>query len=112
MQPENLSMVRTSADLATTVDLLLPVLDGQWTRISLKRNEIARKVRLFLLLVDHEELLTRCIAILFSSESLVRLLPTALLTALARAKPLPEFVAAGSSGAACVSAAALCLPSR
>ena len=43
MQPEHLSMVRTSADLATTVDLLLPVLDGQWTRISVKRDRIARK---------------------------------------------------------------------
>ena len=82
-------MVRTSADLATTVDLLLPVLVGQWTRISLKRDEIARKALSFLLLVDHEELLTRCFAILFSSESLVRLLPTLLLTVLARAKPVP-----------------------
>ena len=67
MQPEDLSMVRTSADLATTVDLLLPVPDGQWTRISLKRDEIARKALSFLLLVDHEELLTRCVAILYSS---------------------------------------------
>ena len=112
MQPEHLSTVRISADLATTVDLLLPVLDGQWTRISLKRDEIARKALSFLLLVDDEELLTRCVAILFSSESLVRLLPTALLTVLARAKGVPEFVFAGPSGAACVSAAALCLPSR
>ena len=112
MQPEDLSMVRTSADLATTVDLLLPVLDGQWTCISLKRDEIARKALSFLLLVDHEEPLTRCVAILFSSERLVRLLPTALLTVLARAKPVPEFVFAGPSGAACISAAALCLPSR
>ena len=112
MQPEHLSTVRIPADLATTVDLLLPVLDGQWTRIFLKRVEIARKARSFLLLVDHEELLTRCVAILFSSESLVRLLPTAQLTVLARAKPVPKFVFAGPSGAACVSAAARCLPSR
>ena len=105
-------MVRTSAHLATTVDLLLPALDGQWTRISLKRGEIARKALSLLLPVDHEELLTRCIAILFSSERLVRLLPTALLTVLARAKPVPELVFAGPSGAACISAAALCLPSR
>ena len=105
-------MVRTSTDLATTVDLLLPVLDGQWTRISLKRGEIARKALSYLLLVDHEELLTRCVAILFPSESLVRLLRPALLTVLARAKPVPEFVFAGPSGAACISAAALCLPSR
>ena len=105
-------MVRTSADLATTVDLLLPVLDGQWTRISLKRDEIAQKALSFLLLVDHEELLTRCVAILFSSERLVRTPPTALLTVLARAKPVLEFVFAGPSGAACISAAALCLPSR
>ena len=105
-------MVRTSADLATTADLLLPVLDGQWTRIFLKRDEIARKAVSFLLFVDHKESLTRCVAILFSSERLVRLLPTALLTVFARAKPVPEFVFAGSSGAACVSAAALCLPSR
>ena len=89
-------MVSTSADLATTVDLLLPVLDGQWTRISVKRDEIARKALSFLLLVDYEELLTRCVAILFSSESLVGLLPTALLTVLARAKPVPEFVFAGA----------------
>ena len=112
MQPEHLSMVRTTADLATTVDLLLPVLDGQWTRISLKRVEIARKALSFFLLLDHEELLTRCVAILVSSERLVCLLPTALLTVLARAKPVPEFVVAGPSGAACVSAAARCLPSR
>ena len=112
MQPEHLSMVRTSADLATTVDLLLPVLDGQWTRVYLKRVEIARKAFSFWLLVDHEELLTRCVAILYSSERLVRLLPTALLTVLARAKPVSEFVFVGPSGAACVSAAALCLPSR
>ena len=112
MQPEDLSMVRISAHLATTVDLLLPVPDGQWTRISLKRDEIARKALSFLLLVDHEELLTRCVAILYSSERLVRLLPTALLTVLARAKPVPELVFAGPSSAACVSAAALCLPSR
>ena len=112
MQPENLSMVRTSADLATTVDLLLPVLNGQWTRISLKRDEIARKALSFLLLVEHEELLTRCIAVLFSSERLVRLLPTAPLTVWARAKPVTKFVFAGPSGAVCVSAAALCLPSR
>ena len=105
-------MVRTSAHLATTVNLLLPALDGQWTRISLKRGEIARKALSLLLPVDHEELLTRCIAILFSSERLVRLLPTALLMVLARAKPVPEFVFAGPSGAACISAAALCLPSR
>ena len=106
-------MVRTSAHLATTVDLLLlPVLDGQWTRIFLKRDEIARKALSFFQLVDHEELLTRCVSIPFSSERLVRLLPTALLTVLARAKPVPEFVFAGSSGAACISAAALCLPSR
>ena len=105
-------MVRTSAHLATTVDLLLPALDGQWTRISLKRGEIARKALSLLLPVDHEELLTRCIAILFSSERLVRLLLTALRTVLARAKPVPEFVFAGPSGAACVSAAALCFPSR
>ena len=106
-------MVRTSADLATTVDLLLlPVLDGQWTRISLQRDEIAQKAISFLLFVNYEELLTRSVAILFSSERLVRLLPTALLTVLARAKPVPEFVFAGPSGAACVSAAALCLPSR
>ena len=104
-------MVRSSADLATTVDLL-PVPDGQWTRISLKRDEIARKALSFLLLVEYEELLTRCVAILFSSESLVRLLPTALLTVLARAKPVPESVFAGPSGASCVLAAALCLPSR
>ena len=112
MQPANLRMVRTSADLATTVDLLLPVLDGQWTCISLKRDEIARKALSFLLLVNHEELLTRCVAILFSSERLGRLLPTALLTVLARAKPVPESVFAGPSGAACISAAARCLPSR
>ena len=99
-------MVRTSADLATTVDLLLPVLDGHWTRISLKRDEIARKAPSFFLLVNHEELLTRCIAILFSSESLVRLLPTALLAVLARAKLVPECLFAGPSGAACVSAVA------
>ena len=105
-------MVRTSADLATTVNLLLPVLDGQWTGIFLKRYEIARKALSFLLLADHEELLTRCFAILFSSERLVRLLPTALLTVLARAKPVPEFVFAGPSGAACISAAACWLPSR
>ena len=105
-------MVRTPADLATTVDLLLPLLDGQWIRISLKRDEIARKALSFLLFVDHEKLLTRCVAIVFSSERLVRLLPTALLTVLARAKPVPEFVFAGPSGAACVSAAGLCLPSR
>ena len=105
-------MVRSSTDLATTVDLLLPVLDGQWTRIFLKRDEIARRALSFLLLVDHEKLLTRCIAVLFSSEGLVHLLPTALLTVLARAKPGPEYVFAGPSGAACVSAAALCLPSR
>ena len=105
-------MVRTSAHLATTVNLLLPALDGQWTRISLKRGEIARKALSLLLPVDHEELLTRCIAILFSSERLVRLLLTALRTVLARAKPVPEFVFAGPSGAACISAAALCLPSR
>ena len=105
-------MVRISAHLATTVDLLLPVLGGQWTRISLKRDEIARKALSFLLLVDHEEPLMRCVAILFSSERLVRLLPTALLTALALAKPVPEFVFAGPSGAVCVSAAARCLPSR
>ena len=54
-----------------------------------KRDEIARKAFSFLLLVDHEELLTRCVAILFSSQRLVRLLPTALLTVLARAKPMP-----------------------
>ena len=54
MQPEHLSMVRTSADLATTVDLLLPVLNKQWTRISLKRVEIARKALSFFLLVDFE----------------------------------------------------------
>ena len=36
-------MVLSSADLATTVDLLLPVLKKQWTRNSLKRDEIARK---------------------------------------------------------------------
>ena len=112
MQPEDLSMVRTSADLATTVNLLLLVLDGQWTRISLKRVEIARKALSFFLRVDHEELLTRCAAILFSSESLVHLLPTVLLTVLARAKPVPAFVFAGLSGASCVSTAALCLPSR
>ena len=105
-------MVRTSADLATTVDLWLTVLDWQWTRIFLKRDEIARKALSFLLLVDHEELLTRCVAILFSSESLIRLLPTAQLTVLAREKPVPEFMFARPSGAACVSAAALCLPSR
>ena len=105
-------MVRTSADLATTVDLLLLVLNGQRIRISLKPVEIARKAISFFLLVDLEELLTRCIAVLFSSESLVHLLPTALLTALARAKPVSEFVFARPSGAACVSAAALCLPSR
>ena len=105
-------MVRTSANLATTVDLLLPVLDGHWARTSLKRDEIARKALSFLLLVDQEELLTRCVAILFSSECLVGLLPTELLTVLARAKPVPELVFAGSSGAACISAAALCLPSR
>ena len=105
-------MVRSSADLASTVDLLLPVLDGQWTRISLKRNEIARKALSFLLLVDYEELLTRCVAILFSFERLVRSLPTLLLTVLARAKPVTEFVFTGPSGASCVSAAALCLPSR
>ena len=112
MQPEDLSMARTSADRATTVELLLPVLDGQWTRISLKRDEIARKALSFFLLVDHEELLTRCIAGLFSSERLVLLLPTAQLTVLARAKPVPEFVFAGSSGEASISAAALSLPSR
>ena len=100
-------MVRTSADLATTVDLLLPVLDGQWTRISLKRVENARKALSFLLLVDHEERLTRCVAIPFSSERLVRLLPTALLTVLARANPVPELVFAGPSGSACLSAAAI-----
>ena len=105
-------MVRTSADLATTVELLLPVLDGQWIRIPLKPDEIARKSLSSLLLVDHEELLTRCIAVLFSSERFVRLLPTAQLTVLARANPAPEFVFAEPSGAACVSAAALCLPSR
>ena len=105
-------MVRNSADLATTVDLLLPVLDGHWTRTSLKRDEIARTALSFFLLVDQEELLTRCIAVLFSSEGLVRLLPTALLTALALAKPVPEFVFAGPSGASCVSTAALCLLSR
>ena len=105
-------MVRNSADLATTVDLLLPVLDGQWTRICLKRDETARKALSFLLLVDQDELLTRCVAILFLSESLVRLLPTLLLTVLARAKPVTEFVFAGPSGAACVSATALCLPNR
>ena len=105
-------MVRSSAELATTVDLLLPVLDGQWTRIFLKRDEIAQKALSFLLLVHHEELLTRCVAILFSSERLVRLLPTALLTVLARAKPVPESVFAWPLGAACVSAAAACLPSR
>ena len=105
-------MVRTSAHLATTVDLLLPVPDGQWTRIFLKRDEIARKALSFFLLVDHEELLTRCVASLFSSERLARLLPTALPTVLARAKPVPELVFAGPSGAACVSAAALCLLSR
>ena len=88
------------------------MLNGQWTRIFLKRDEIARKALSFLLLVDHEELLTRCVAILFSSESLIRLLPTAQLTVLARAKPVPEFVFAGPSAAACVSAAALCLASR
>ena len=112
MQPEHLSMVRTSADLATTVDLLLPVLDGQWTRISLKWDEIARKALSFLLLVDHEGLLTRCVAVLFSSERLVRLVPTTLLTVLARAEPVPRFVFARPSGVACVSAAALCLPCR
>ena len=105
-------MERSSADLATTVDLLLPVLDGQWTHISLKRDEIARKALSYLLLVDHEELLTRCVAILFPSESLVHLLPTALLRVLARTKPVPKFVFAGPLGAACVSAAALYLPSR
>ena len=105
-------MARTSADRATTVELLLPVLDGQWARISLKRDEIARKAFLFLLLVNHEELLTRCVAILFSSERLVRLLPTAKLTVLARAKPVLNFMFAGPSGAACISAAALCLLSR
>ena len=78
----------------------------------IKREEIAPKALSFLLLVDHEELLTRCVAILFSSERLVRLLLTALLTGLARAKPVPEYLFAGLSGAACVSAAALCLPSR
>ena len=112
MQPEHLGMVRSSADLATTVELLLPVLNGQWTRISLKRDEIARKALSFLLLAEHEELLTRCVAILFSAERLVRLLPTAQLTVLARAKPVPEFVFAGPSGAACITAAALSLPSR
>ena len=112
MQPEHLSMVRTSADLATTVDLLLPVLNKQWTRISLKWDEIARKALSFFLLVDYKELLTRCIAVLFSSGRLVCLLPTAQLTVLARAKPVPEFVFAGPSGAACITAAALCLPSR
>ena len=102
-------MVRTSADLATTVDLLLlPVLDGRWTRISLKRVETARKALSFFLLVDLEELLTRCIAVLFSSERLVRLLPTGQLTELARAKPVPAFVFAVPSGAACVSAAPSC----
>ena len=106
-------MVRSSADLATTVDPLLPVLDEQLTRSFLTRDKIARKALSFLLLVDHEELLdaVRCVAILFSSESLVRLLPTALLTVLARAKPVPESVFAWPLGAACVSAAALCLPS-
>ena len=88
------------------------MLDGQWTRISLKRVEIARKALSFFLLVDLEELLTRCVAILFSSESFVRLLPTAQLTVLAREKPVPEFMFAGPSGAACISAAALCLLSR
>ena len=112
MQPEYLSMVRTSADLATTVDLLLPVLDGRWTCIFLKRDEISRKALSFLLLVDNEELLTQCVAILFSSERLVCFLPTALLTVFAPAKPVPEFVFAGPSGAACISAAARCLPSR
>ena len=48
-----------------------------------------------MLLVDNEELLTRCVAILFSSERLVCLLPTALLTVLARTKPVPEFVFVG-----------------
>ena len=105
-------MVLSSADLATTVDLLLPVLEWHWTRISLKRYEIARKALSFLLLVDHEELQTRGVAILYSSERLVRVLPTLLLTVLARAKPVPEFVFAGPSGAVCVSAAALCLLSR
>ena len=105
-------MVGSSADLATIVDLLLPVLDGQWTRISLKWDEIARKALSFFLLVDYNELLTRCIAVLFSSGRLVRLLPTARLTVLALAKPVPEFVFAGPSGAACITAAALCLPSR
>ena len=106
-------MVRTSADLATTVDLLLlPVLDGQWTRISLKRHEIARKAFSFLLLVDYEELLMRCVGILFSSESLVRSLLTVLLTVLTRAKPVPEFVFTGLSGASSALAALLCLPSR
>ena len=97
MQPKQLSMERSSADLATTVDLLLPVLDGQWIRIFLKLVEIARKALSFFLRVDHEELLTRCVAILFSSESLVRSLPTALLTVLARAKPVPECAFAGPS---------------
>ena len=78
----------------------------------IKREEIAPKALSFLLLVDHEELLTRCVAILFLSESLVRLLPTALRSVLARAKPVPEFVFTGPSGASCVSAVALCLPSR
>ena len=105
-------MVRTSAHLATTVDPLLPVLDGQWTRISWKRDEIARKALSFLLFVYYEELLTRCVALLFSSERLVRLLPTALLTVLARAKPVPKFVFVGPSGEACVSAVALYLRSR
>ena len=106
-------MVRTLAHLATTVDLLLlPVLDGRWTRISLKRVETARKALSLFLLVDLEELLTRCIAVLFSSERLVRLLPTGPLTVLARAKPVTKLVFAGPSSAACVSAAALCFTSR
>ena len=59
-------MVRSSADLATTVDLLLPVLDEQLTRSFLTRDKIARKALSFLLLVDHEELLdaVRCDSVL------------------------------------------------
>ena len=88
------------------VDLRLLALDGHGICISLKRYEIARKALAFLQLVDHEELLTRCGAILLSSEDSVRLLPTAALTVLARAKPVPAFMFAGPAGVACVSAAA------
>ena len=74
--------------------------------ISLKRCETARKALVFLQLVEREGLLTRCGAILFSSERHDCLPPTMLLTAFAQAKPMPASVFAVLSRSACILAAA------